>query len=150
MSCLALEYPAGRRLSAPPFAALKGAQEYLQWRYPEASVRPSIGPDGRVRFTVADFTVAATDYAHFAALKEKIASMNLPSLHAAPHEALLRAFFEQEFEALHAGDAERAVAACAELAARLVLRGREQAVGIAQVSLGQWPSDHAPDAWAWQ
>lgn len=76
--------------------------------------------------------------------------MNLPSLHAAPYEIMLRTFLEQEFHALHQANPERALAACAAFAARLVLRGRDQAVGIAQVQLGQWPAENAPDAWAWQ
>ena len=76
--------------------------------------------------------------------------METPSLQTAPYEAVLRAFFEQEFQALHQADAGHAVQACARLATRMVLQGSDQAVGLAQLQLGQWPSDSCPEARTWQ
>jgi hypothetical protein len=76
--------------------------------------------------------------------------MATPSLQTTSSEAVLQAFFEQEFQALHQADTEPAVPACARLAARLVLQGSDQAVGLARLQLGQWPSDSCPEARAWQ
>ena len=76
--------------------------------------------------------------------------METPSLQTAPYETALQAFFEQEFQLLHQTDAGHAVQACARLAARMVLQGSDQAVGLAQLQLGQWPSDSCSEAQTWQ
>ena len=67
MSYLALEDPTGRRLSILPFATLKGAQEYLEWHYPQEPVRLTVDPRGQATFTVAGSTVVVTNYTHSAA-----------------------------------------------------------------------------------
>ena len=67
-----------------------------------------------------------------------------------PDEDLLQAFFEQEFQAQHQGEGAPALIACARIAARLVLQGRDQAVSLARLQLGQWPSDSCPEARVWQ
>ena len=66
------------------------------------------------------------------------------------YEDVLRAFFEQEFQVLQHTHAGSAVSACARLTARMVLQGSDQAVGIAQLHLGQWPSNSSLETWAWQ
>ena len=65
-------------------------------------------------------------------------------------EDILQAFFEQEFQALQHGEGAQAVHACARVAARLVLQGGDQAVDLARLQLGQWPSDSCPEARVWQ
>ena len=72
--------------------------------------------------------------------------MKTHSLQAATAEDLLQAFFEQEFQALQCREGAQAIPACARIAARLVLQGRDQAVGLARLQLGQWPSDSCPEA----
>jgi len=67
-----------------------------------------------------------------------------------PDEDLLQAFFEQEFQALQRREGVQAIPACARIAARLVLQGGDQAVGLARLQLGQWPSDSCPEARVWQ
>ena len=67
-----------------------------------------------------------------------------------PDEDLLQAFFEQEFQALQRREGAQAIPACARMAARLVLQGGDQAVSLAQLQLGQWPSDSCPEARVWQ
>ena len=76
--------------------------------------------------------------------------MDTPSFQTARDEDLLQAFFEQEFQALQRREGAQAVQACARLAARLVLQGEDQAVGLARLQLGQWPSDSCPEARVWQ
>ena len=62
----------------------------------------------------------------------------------------MQAFFEQEFQALHCHEGAPALPACAQMAARLVLQGKDQAVSLARLQLGQWPSDSCPEARVWQ
>jgi hypothetical protein len=67
-----------------------------------------------------------------------------------PDEDLLQTFFEQEFQARHRQEGSRAISAGAQMAARRVLQGRDQAVALARLPLGQWPSDSCPEAQVWQ
>ena len=70
--------------------------------------------------------------------------------HNAPDENLLQAFFEQEFQALQRREGAQAIPACARVAAGLGLHGGDQAVDLARLQLGKWPSDSCPEARAWQ
>ena len=74
----------------------------------------------------------------------------ITSLQNVPDEDLLQAFFEQEFQALHRREGALAIPVCARIAARLVLQGGDQAVSLARLHLGQWPSDSCPEARVWQ
>ena len=76
--------------------------------------------------------------------------MRTHSLQAATAEDLLQAFFEQEFQVLQRREGAQALPACARVAARLVLQGGDQAVSLARLQLGQWPSDSCPEARVWQ
>ena len=76
--------------------------------------------------------------------------MATSSLQQVPDEDLLQAFFEQEFQALQRREGAQAIPACARMAARLVLQGGDQAVSLARLQLGQWPSDSCPEARVWQ
>ena len=76
--------------------------------------------------------------------------MTTSSFHNASDEDLLQAFFEQEFQALQRHEGAQAIPACARIAARLVLQGEDQAVALARLQLGQWPSESCPEARGWQ
>ena len=76
--------------------------------------------------------------------------MTTSLLQNVPDEELLQALFEQEFQALHCREGMQALPACARIAARLVLQRRDQAVGLARLQMGQWPSDRCPEARVWQ
>ena len=76
--------------------------------------------------------------------------MTTAALQNSPDEDLLQAFLEQEFQALQHREGVQAIAACARIAARLVLQGGDQAVSLARLQLGQWPSDSCPEARVWQ
>ncbi len=67
-----------------------------------------------------------------------------------PDEDLLQSFFTQEFQTRHRQEGARALSAYAQMAARRVLQGRDQAVALARLPLGQWPSDRCPEAQLWQ
>ena len=76
--------------------------------------------------------------------------MKTSSLQPVPDEDLLQAFFEQEFQALQHREGAQAIPACARIAARRMLQGGDQAVSLARLQLGQWPSDSCPEARVWQ
>jgi hypothetical protein len=62
MTYLALEDTMGRRLSVLPFATLKRAKDYLEWHYPQETVRLTVDPRGQANFIVGGTTVVVTDY----------------------------------------------------------------------------------------